>query len=413
MQEHMRKHLRRFDLDIRKTKISRYFDQKTKIDVVTFLAECVLQLIENDERKKFTIKDVWKMDYFVKNVPDWFKKPTPDDPKAKNEYDKFVSQPLLTLHYSGLLGGIKKRSWEFHCEDKILLEYVSRNHRKAHEFLSLYYTKVLNDSGLGDYLEEFLKQQNNNTLNLLKTQFYNLMKEHTPVGNTYATGDNPGKTECMRMLNPTLNIICAKRNKIGTKSGRLADHVIMADELAYNRINFRDLKKSKALTRKQASAIQVPYFDHEESQAKKTMKKMYGNKPMFLDEFYHCIQPQIHHIIPKNHNPKFAGYVENMINLSPTQHTDKAHRVDGKVHTNDINIGYQRKLLIAKSFYIEKSLYNGLEYYSKLDFIDLLNCGMDLEISEKYSFPKIRNVVAGDHFDLQIIDEISGMLIIA
>ena len=415
MQEHIENHLKQFNFDIRKTEISRYIDQKTKIDVVSFLAECVLEFVKNDENKEFTVRDILEMKYFIEHVSNWFNKPSPNNSTAKNEYNKFVGQSLSTLYYSGLLYGKKQKSWKYRCRNKELLIFVSQNMRKAQTFLSLYCTKILEDSGLGDHLEKFLTQQNKHTLDFLKDEFYELMIKYTPIGSKCATGVNPGQVECMRIFNPSLNIICASQKKCGTTRGTLSDHVIRADELAYNRINFRDLGRPKELTRQEAAIseviVGVNYYDREESQAKNTMKSIYKNKPMFLDEYYECPQPEIHHIIPKSHQPKFAGYIENLINLCPTQHYNQAHMVNKKMLTGKINNEYQRKLLIAKSFYIERSLSCGHNHYSKQDFVDLLNDGIKLQISEIDNFSNIRNAIAKEYFDLQVIDKISKMLI--
>jgi len=86
-------HLKKYDLDIRKKENARGFDQKGKTDVITFLAECVLKLIIKNHDKKFSNRDIWESEHFKKKVPFLFNKPKPSNPKAKNEYDKFVSQP--------------------------------------------------------------------------------------------------------------------------------------------------------------------------------------------------------------------------------------------------------------------------------------------------------------------------------
>ena len=53
----------------------------------------------------------------------------------------------------------------------------------------------------------------------------------------------------------------------------------------------------------------------------------------------------------------------------------------------------------------------GYTHYSKQDFVDLLNDGIKLQISEIDNFSNIRNTIAKEYFDLQVIDEISKMLI--
>lgn len=75
------------NLDIRIKKNNPHFlDQKCTPDVLTFIAECVLQ-INQDE---FTSKDILLSDYFIKTLIIIFGKPNPKN-KSQNEYDKFVS----------------------------------------------------------------------------------------------------------------------------------------------------------------------------------------------------------------------------------------------------------------------------------------------------------------------------------
>ena len=40
------------------SKNARYFDQKTKTDVVELLARCIIEMVRDDEYKKFTNNDI-------------------------------------------------------------------------------------------------------------------------------------------------------------------------------------------------------------------------------------------------------------------------------------------------------------------------------------------------------------------
>lgn len=417
MKNKIEKHLTKLNFDIRQTCNARYFDQKGKIDVVSFLAECVLELIKDDEDKEFGMNDIWKMNYFEEKVPEFFNKPKPSDPAANNEYDKFVSQPILVFYYSGLLQGRKNGTWKFRCRNKELLDYVSRNPRNTHEFLARYYEKVFIDSGLEKPLNNFMTKQNQQSLDSLRDKFYHLMYKFTPIGNRCASGDEPGKLEAIRIFNPVLNIICSSYHLKGTELGHVSDHIIRYDELQYNRINFRDKYKQKEITRKRAKPemqIEISrekFYAHQEEKAKKAIKEKYGKRAMFLDDYHKCTNPEIHHIILKSDKIQFRGYPENLINLSPTQHRNLAHAHGTGVSTKQADPTYQRKLLVANSFYIERSIKRQEPIYSKIQLIELLIEGIELDISETATFDEIRKKISDGFFDDKEIKKIRTILL--
>ena len=89
------------DFDIRKTHDARYVDQKCTPDVVCFIADCILST--SCANKTFTINDLWDEQYFIENCRVIFGKPSPDDPSARNEYNKVLCQPLKLLAYAHVL----------------------------------------------------------------------------------------------------------------------------------------------------------------------------------------------------------------------------------------------------------------------------------------------------------------------
>ena len=92
------------DYDVRKSKNARWIDQKCTPDVLTIIADCVLNYISsNGIDKIFTSMDIWHSDYTVNNVLDIFKKPSPNMDEARNEYDKFFQQPLELLSYAKVI----------------------------------------------------------------------------------------------------------------------------------------------------------------------------------------------------------------------------------------------------------------------------------------------------------------------
>jgi len=65
------------DLDIRKTKY-RFMDQKVTPDVLSFIADTVLNFSDVDNIE-FTKNDIWESSYFTKNIPLIYNKPSPSN----------------------------------------------------------------------------------------------------------------------------------------------------------------------------------------------------------------------------------------------------------------------------------------------------------------------------------------------
>jgi len=105
MIDKIRQHLGKFDFDVRKTRDARFMDQKVTPDILSFIAECILNL--PGSKLRFTVKDIWGSEYFEKNTKAIFSKPSPGNTSAKHEYDKFIQQPLKMLVYANILA-VKK-----------------------------------------------------------------------------------------------------------------------------------------------------------------------------------------------------------------------------------------------------------------------------------------------------------------
>jgi len=144
------------DYDIRKSNEARFIDQKCTPDVVCIIADCVMNLRENDPETEFTVKDIWNSQYFVKNVKAIFNKPLATDPTTKSEYDKFIQQPLKMLAYAGVLEVEKRGTTNFYkISNLTVLEYISLKDRNTYSFLHKYIVKVLSDSGLIKFFEDY------------------------------------------------------------------------------------------------------------------------------------------------------------------------------------------------------------------------------------------------------------------
>ncbi len=82
------------DYDIRKTQSARWIDQKCTPDVLSVVADCILEFTQCSIEKSFSIRDIWDSPYTNENVKTIFSKPDLNSDFSMHEYDKFFSQPI-------------------------------------------------------------------------------------------------------------------------------------------------------------------------------------------------------------------------------------------------------------------------------------------------------------------------------
>ncbi|MCM1226995.1 MAG: hypothetical protein NC320_06145 [Clostridium sp.] len=91
------------DYDVRVSHNARWIDQKCTPDVLTIISDCIVNYVMENGNDYFRSIDIWHDVYTVKNVESIFKKPNPNEARARNEYDKFFQQPMELLAYAGIL----------------------------------------------------------------------------------------------------------------------------------------------------------------------------------------------------------------------------------------------------------------------------------------------------------------------
>ena len=387
-------YLDKLDLDLRKSNNGRFIDQKVTPDVLSFIADCILNYTSNSIEKEFCVKDIWHDEYFNKNVEMMFGKPSPKNKTATHEYDKFIAQPIKTLEYANILETIKKgRTNYFKIKNLEILEYISMKDKNAYLFLEVYLKKVLTDSGFIKYIDDFISKATNEKISKEDFAFLKEKYENFIIGNTKING----KTEVRRIFTKVLNIFSVENSTLGTIKGNLSNRNIYYQDLMYNRTNFRDLEKEKRISRTEAKVStedQGSYEEYNEYLVRKAMdfiKKKYTESEI-RDSYGSGPAVYVHHIFPKNEFPELAHYLENLIKLTSEQHYSHAHP---KGNTHIVNKEYQLICLLSKSKSIEKSLISGEFYYSKINFIFVANTGLRLEddkrIKETISFSDMRN----------------------
>lgn len=376
MDKYIKEYLNKYDLDVRKTGDARFMDQKVTPDVMGIIADCVLQYVGSDDSKEFTTKDIWDSLYANETIKDIFNKPDVLNKQAKSEYDKFFAQPLKMFAYSHVLNCVKRGNKNiFTIQNRDILEYISIKERNALNFLVIYLEKVLKDSGLWNLFEKFLNINVKDNFDLLKDGFRNFLYENTKIKST-------NKYEPGRIFPKIINPICYINKKLGTKGGIISKDVIGYDELMYNRKNWKDVDKLKDETRQeyeirakeQVQKIKNAYVKHTVEKAKRLIKERYQGISEINDEFSNGQATETHHIFSEAEYPKIKSFLENLILLTPTQHRNKAH-LNGNF--NRVDRGYQLLCLLSKSDSIEESINVNDGFYSKDDFVFVLNTGID------------------------------------
>lgn len=382
MREVINEYLNKFDFDIRKSHDSRYVDQKCTPDIVCFLADCILNIAAS--HSIFTANDIWQSQYFKHNCRVVFNKPYADDKRAKNEYNKWFSQPLKLFHKAGILdANLLTRPATYSINNEELLDYISRRERNSYNFLYCYFSKVLKDSGFWRYFEEYLHNVTDNRIaakNELYDRYNRLISGNTPT---------QSRLDIYRMFHKVLNVLAAEHNVPGS-SGKEAR---MFSDLMYNRKNWRDLNKEKTITRQEAAEERVDeqqeaYNSYYVQKATNLLKKIQKESEVH-DSWANGSATHAHHIFPKAQYPQIAHYIENLIMLTATQHNTKAHPNN---NTQMIDKDYQLVCLLAKADTIEQSLRRvGEKYYRKESFLFVIKTGLDFELSMQLSFQGIKN----------------------
>ena len=359
-QEQIIEFLNETNYDLRVSHNARWIDQKCTPDVLWSISDFVINYVDN-VNSRFSVKDIWKSDYAKLTIAETYSKPGTEEAKAENEYDKVFSQPLNLLCYAGIIKDISPTSRHlYEIEHRDILEYIATNDINALRFLQSYIEKVLRDSEMFQWFEDFFNHQDKTHFNILKRNFIHFYHNNTPVQKDY---------EPKRIFTKVINPLAHKYNKFGSEDGRMSKNKIKKADMMYNQDNFRDIYegKPKDVTRKEwldmhpNIDLRMGYFEQVLTSAKNRLKdniRLYRNNISELTQFSenhndNTAPTQIHHIFPKNEFPEIKHYLENLIAITPNQHFSFAHPNN---NTQYIDIEAQQVLLIAKTCSIKENL---------------------------------------------------------
>src|SRR3989338_1354686 len=392
MEDLLKQHFDQLDLDIRKKTpgYSRFMDQKVTPDVLSFIADCIINFLGGKEvGTAFVIGDIWEFSYFVKNTVAVFGKPSPENETVGSEYDKFIAQPFKTLAFAKILEEKKvgrKNTYTVLMPD--ILEYISQNERNAWHFLVVYTEKVLSDSGFIDKMNTYKTKAKADALSaedfdVLKNSFQSFMRGFTEIN---------GDTEINRIFPKVLNPYSAFYQIPGTEKGRMTQGRFIYPDLMYNRENFRNIGKDKTLSRQEILkeiAEQPEVIVYRVQKAKNIIKRHHSSSEI-RDSLAVGAATQVHHIFPEHEFPEISDYTENLILLTPQQHNTRAHP-DNKTQTIDLE--YQKECLISKMDSITASVSKGDNLYAKERFIHVVSTGYNIDLSTNTSFEELKEII--------------------
>ncbi len=355
--------------DIRQTGNGRWIDQKCAPDEVSFVSECVLEYVRETGNMFFQSPDVWKSDFAVAKVQQFFGKPDPLIRSTLDEYNKFFRQPLKMLAAAGVLkeNGRVNNTIQFEVVNTDVLSFLARNDWNAYTFLYLYIEKTLRDSGIWDLFATFLDQQTKKNFDEMKDGFAAFCKSYTPIRTT---------VEANRIFAKVLNPLACRYHKAGTIAGRMSPVNITFNLLSYNRENWRDMNKPKDVARqdygKSNPQPSTMYFAAKAmDEVKKFNKQFNDGHSEVLGKHSGGEATQMHHIFPRSEFSEIAAFVENIIALTPTQHFTLAHPSN---NTSKVDAEFQYMCLLAKNETVRKNVmlsYGTTGFYSfdKLAFV--------------------------------------------
>ncbi|HGI8614080.1 TPA: restriction endonuclease [Streptococcus agalactiae] len=384
----------RYDYDIRKSGDARWIDQKCTYDVVSIIADCINEYLENSDVEEFTVSDIWHSDYARENVISIFSKPDPGL-KAGSEYDKYFGQPIKLLGYSHVLNVRKEKNrYYYSINNKEILDKIALRPMNALNFLYEYISKVLSDSGLMEAFEDFFRIQNKDAYKDLRDRFIRFTINNTKIN---------GETECGRIFTKVINPLAFKLKKLGTEKGRMSKFTITLNDLQYNRSNWRDelSGKDKSVTRSEyeptVEQIQARALaTYTVNKAKKAVRKF---NDMFNDGKTEVCQSteivnatQAHHIFAQSDYPSIADFIENLIMLTPNQHFSIAHPNN---NTQYIDKDFQYICLIAKSTRIHDDLTSNRseKFYDFDDYKYVLNTGLETDEFSEIGYLDFASIV--------------------
>jgi hypothetical protein len=365
-------------VNLKKTKVipGVYFEQKITPDVLSFTASCILKFANENKGQNFGDKEIRGLDFFKETTKTYFSKPGQTS-STENEYNKFTSYHLSLLAFAKILDETSKRPRKYKIHALNLVEFISQSDRNALDFLEVYVEKLLQDNDLTIIFNIYKQKPNFQSYKLVKDKFWQWAKQNTLVKGDEATHTN-------RVFNKIFNIFAYSNHLSGEEKASIKPGPCPYGFLIYNRINFRDIRKPRGISRTEYAPIRKKqmgvrgWIGYLTNLSKKAIRSKYSvsevNDPAYAPEARGKIQ--IHHIFMGSEYLKFSHYHENLIAITAGQHNSYAHDRS----TRDVNKKFQVICLLAKLNSLKVSLSNHDSFYNLSKFIELLNECLSLQL---------------------------------
>ncbi len=378
--------------NLRKTPcVGVHFEQKITPDLIWCVAYVVLDLIQDDENKEFSDRDIRESSVFNDLMQDYFSKAPQDN--AENEYNKVSSYQLGVLSFAGILTQISSRPKKYKVNEIDILKFIAVNDLNASKFLCEYTEKFINDNGLGTVFEEYKQHPDQEHYMRIKEEYWQWAKQFTAI-----RGEDRKHT--YRVLNKIFNVFCYKNRLPGEDASNIIDGPCPYAYLIYNRENFRDKDKPSGMTRQQYQEQILTDINSQGvvetllQKAKDAVARRHNNESEIQDPQLGYLPESgihVHHILPRQSYSQFTLAKENLICLTPGQHFSCAHI---KGNTRTIDPQYQLSCLKMKLHSIKESMIAEDGFYSLSEYIKMLNELFNLELKNSSTIEEVEAVLA-------------------
>ena len=356
-----------------------HYEQKITPDLIWCVSHVVLNLVENDQGRVFTDKNIRESLVFNSLMRDYFSKAPQES--AENEYNKVSSYQLGILAFAGILDQVAERPKKYQVNHMEALKFIAVNDFNASSFLCEYTEKFINDNRLSEIFENYRQNPNQDNYLKAKEAYWNWAKTHTAV-----KGDDRRHT--YRVFNKLFNVFCYKNRLPGEDASNITSGPCPYSFLIYNRTNFRDKDMPSGMTRQQYQEEVILKIEQGGvvetllQKVKDLVKARHGNDSEIKDlalNYAANSGVHVHHILPRYSYPQYSLSKENLISLTPGQHLSLAHV---EANTRTINPEFQRTCLKKKFEHIKTSVEANDGFYDLKEFIKILNTCFNWTLSE-------------------------------
>lgn len=386
-EEFLEKYFRRLDLTKTPEKTGIHFEQKITPDLLWCVAQAILSIIESNDSKVFSDKEIRTSQVFDSLMRDYFSKPG-QEKDTENEYNKVSSYQLGLLTYSCVLKQVGQRPKQYQVEEMEILKFIASNELNSIKFLGLYVDKFLKDNKLLEIFKNYKEQPILSNYIKAKVEYLNWARANTKV-----KGLDPRHS--YRVFNKIFNIFAYTHRLPGELKARVIRGICPYFFLVYNQPNFRDVRKPPGMSRRAfyrlfiKEASKRVQLQIRVRHAKQEVKEKHQGSEVQESKWGYekDVGMAAHRILMESEYPEFASFRENVIVLTPGQHFSFAHP---RGNTQIVDEKFQLVCLLAKLKSIEHSINKKDSFYKLKNLILILNKRFNWNLNQKTNIKAIR-----------------------